>query len=111
MQETVKPAKNPTKKQKTEMGNLFSSSPKESSSRHNQEATRTFRSITPRAAKFHTVELPKTAVRKIGVQKKQDRVTAWVNETVSPEKVVAPKIHDTGEVSGYLSDKYGRRPW
>lgn len=105
VQKPVKSAKNPAKKQKTEMGNLFSSS-KNSSSTSKQET-----GVSKiRATKVKSLVLPKTAVSKIHIQK-HDRTAAWVDETVSPERILAPKIHETSEISGYLSEKYGRRPW
>uniref|UniRef100_A0A336MME1 CSON003644 protein n=1 Tax=Culicoides sonorensis TaxID=179676 RepID=A0A336MME1_CULSO len=82
------------------MGNLFSSSssPKKSSS--------TSKNVTTKKSTSQR-ELPKTAVRKIGVQKKQDRVAAWVNETASPEKIIAPKLHDNDDYGKF----HGKRPW
>ncbi|XP_063709440.1 S1 RNA-binding domain-containing protein 1 [Culicoides brevitarsis] len=65
----------------------------------------------PRARSTTTAtKVQKPKVPKIHVTK-HDRVAAWVNESVSPERVLAPKIHDTGEISSYLNDKYGKRPW
>lgn len=82
----VKRPKNPRKKQKTEdMGNLFSSSTSPTKARVERN---------PRPKQNALKSGNVRTVHAIGDQKKQDRVAAWVNETVSPERVVAPKIRE-----------------
>lgn len=52
-----------------------------------------------------------TSVREYPPINLYDRTATRVDETVLPKRILAPKIYETSEISGYLSDKYGRRPW